>query len=357
MRFFAGTREKSMSSRLLELFFLAGAFAGCSNAMADCVGGGGTVVLNLPATVTVPRDAPVGTILTPWVTTAAGSNQYTCDIPPLTSMGYRNGLGDFTNSTGMTATSSDGTFTVYRTSVPGVGIAIGANFYYGSWGNCQGVGIGWRGWGNPRVGGSAASCSGTNVEVQSNYDSRATVALVKTDQVSVGGTVSGRILYYSWESPYGVGNPTNYHISSVQIVPALCTTPDVSVDLGTYQKSQFTGVGYTTRAVDFNVRMDACPAGMSAIQYKVDPVTPVINSTQSVVSLSSDSTAAGIGVQVLNGAGTTAFPFGTFQTFSNYKTATGGNYLIPMKARFYQTAATVTPGTARSAITLTMLYL
>jgi major type 1 subunit fimbrin (pilin) len=143
----------------------------------------------------------------------------------------------------------------------------------------------------------------------------------------------------------------------MNVVAASCTTPDVTIPLGTYSTKSFTGTGYTTTAVGFNISLNNCPAGMNSIKYRIDPTTTVVNSPQSVVALDATSTATGVGVQLLNSAGSAAFPLSSYQTFAGYSSATGGSYTIPLKARYYQTTTTVAPGPANTSMTVTMQYL
>ena len=141
---------------------------------------------------------------------------------------------------------------------------------------------------------------------------------------------------------------------------AACTTPDVWVDLGSHNvsDSDLAAIGSTTTAVPVNIKLNNCPAGMNAIQYRIEPNTTVINQALSVVSLDGNATASGVGVQLLNSAGTAPFALSTtsFQAFAGYNKSTGGDYVIPLMARYYRTG-NLTPGAATSSMVFTMLYL
>lgn len=330
-----------------------------SGAWAACSGGPSTVAVTMPSTVSVPRDAAVGTVLTPWVTTAASTNYWNCSYPTLTGFGIRSMVNAYNVSSGTTATSSNGSFTVWNTGVPGIGIAIGYRYYIGSLGDCAGT-TGWGTWRSPGTTWAGLVCTnGSNKAFSSTYGTQVTAALVKTAAViSAGGTVAGGTIAQS-VMMYGGTNQTgaaySYQMNSINIVPLLCSTPNVSVSLGKHQRSEFKGVGYTTATVDYNFNIQDCPAGLNTIRYRFDALTTVLNSSQSVVALDSTSQATGLGVQLLDGTGS-ALALATYKTFADYKTATGGSYSIPLKARYYQTAANVTVGKARSGITVTMLY-
>lgn len=147
-----------------------------------------------------------------------------------------------------------------------------------------------------------------------------------------------------------------FSFTPVNIVVGACTTPDVVVPMGTHSTRELSGMNSYTPSVGFNIGISNCPAGLNAVQYQIDPTTMVVNSSQSVVALDSSSTASGIGVQLLNGDGTAAFPLSAYQSLSSYNSGTGGSYTVPFRARYYQTSSTVSPGAANTAMSVIMLY-
>jgi major type 1 subunit fimbrin (pilin) len=317
---------------LLMMFFLSPqAFAACKESPAA------DVTITLPATLTVPRDTPVGTVLFtqyPGVPSPTGG---VSQCPSSFYMLYRLN----------TALTFSTTPNVFATSVPGIGVQIiDANSVYAlpnmalaySWGTAAPNGnIGmWDSW---------------------------TLKLVVTGAITTQGTIS-------FPSPLATAYITSSSnslssdaialnslkiVGTTTIAPRSCTTPDVTVDLGSHKSSEFTGVGSTTAPVNVNIALNACPAGMNSVQYRIDPVTTVIDRTQSIVALDGSSSASGVGVQLLNSAGTAAFPLSSYQTFSGYNKSTGGSFTIPLKARYYRTGA-ISEGTANTAMTFTMLY-
>lgn len=133
---------------------------------------------------------------------------------------------------------------------------------------------------------------------------------------------------------------------------APCTTSNVTVNLGTHAASGFGGPGSTTAPVDFTIQLKNCPAGMRRLAYQIDPATTVVPGTgNSVVTLSAASTATGVGVQLLDGTGA-PLALASQLTIGD----SGGSYTIPLKARYYKTAATVGGGSANSAMTFTITY-
>lgn len=145
-----------------------------------------------------------------------------------------------------------------------------------------------------------------------------------------------------------------YLANSLTIVTPTCTTADVDVSLGTQQATDFKGPGSGGTTAALNIPLN-CEAYIHTIQYRIDPTTPVLNASQSVVALDAESSASGIGVQVLNDAGTAPVPLATLQTFSDYK-GDAGSYSVPLRLRYYQTGAAVKGGTANTSMTFTMDY-
>lgn len=318
-------------------------------ASSSCTGGNQSFTVTLPSTVSVPRDAAVGTLLTSWYYSVSNSALYRCTA----SDGYVGGKGQVTSFTSPTAVSvaipsGSGTTPVYQTNVPGVGIAVVGSIYngYAGWSS-------WNGFTTTYEGPIWTHLNGTIME-----GVQIAIALVKTATVT-GGVVPG-VVVLNFAPVTNAGTQTSqldtFAITPVTIVSLACTTPNVTVPLGTHSPSEMASVGATATAVSFNVSLNNCPAGLNAIQYRIDPVTTVVNSAQSIVALDGSSSASGVAVQLLNSAGTAAYPLSSYQSFSGYTKSTGGSYTIPFKARYYRTGA-ITPGTANTSMTFTMQYL
>ena len=333
-----------------------------------CSGGPYTISVNLPSSVSVPRDAPVGSLLTPWSSTAATTNYWTCSangewvgVDAHLANAFPYGSSGYTTS-GTSGAPSSSTFTVYNTSVPGVGIAI-ANRIYNSFHDTI-----WTAAGNP-PGGWMDTVSGWHGLGWSastgtkTLGAQVSVALIKTGTVSQGGNIpalsvveTGAGNMGSWNAPSGTAAQlATFKTTPVQIIALACTTPDVVVPLGSHSPNEMASIGATTQPVSFKIALNSCPGGMNAIQYRIDPATTVVNSAQSVVALNSGSSASGVAVQLLNSAGTAAFPLSSYQVFSGYSKSTGGSYTIPFMARYYRTGA-ISPGTANTSMTFTMQY-
>ena len=142
-----------------------------------------------------------------------------------------------------------------------------------------------------------------------------------------------------------------------------CETPNLTVNLGKHAKADFGGIGATSSETPFDFVLNNCSPGMTAVKFTFKPAAGItlVNSGTAAqhLSLKSDSTASGVGVQVLYQDGT-LIPFNTANSIplgsTDYNASTGGTFKVPMKARYIQTASTVSGGTANSAVEFTMTY-
>jgi type 1 fimbria pilin len=135
------------------------------------------------------------------------------------------------------------------------------------------------------------------------------------------------------------------------------------VQLGEWDSADFTGPGYTTPAVPFSITLSNCEtdtsgAVVATANIVLDGVkgsTPVGPPTSGVFSLTSDSAAEGVGIQVLKADGVTAMPL---QTEVPMMAITSGNIVLNFNARFYQTGASsaIRPGIAKGALSFTITY-
>lgn len=327
-------------------------------------------------TYTLGRDNqdPPGTMLTPWSAfTRAPTNLYTCDVYNTTIPGdYWASLArvviPFDPALTTPVNLSGLNYRVYQTNVPGVGMIVAVHG-----GDNQGgrTSFSWKvEYTAVRGDGLWTYADGyrtneTYAKAQSSF--ALAFAFVKTGPITSGGTVSfggvvaqgstgtvspDFVVRTSYATPVDV-----YLVNGPTFVVASCTTPDVAVNLGTHQMAEFTGANYTSAPVDFNIKLNSCMSGMRGIMYRIDPTTTVLDSTKAVVAVDATSTATGVGVQLLDGAGAVhPLGAGTDRTFTPYSSTTGGSYVIPLKARYYQTSPTVTAGAANTTMMFTMSY-
>ncbi|VWD43911.1 type-1 fimbrial protein subunit A [Burkholderia lata] len=327
---------------------------------ASCSGPAQTVTISMPASVTVPRDAVNGTMLTAWISSPAINNYYSCTVSGSAFSGMVFEPLSMTKS-GLTVTGSKRpAYTVWNTNVPGVGVAIGVNSIVNGCGpqNWLDLGTPTPPFPGPWVG-NACNANGSVTN-----GGQTEVALVKTGPITAG-MVAGGVLFEgasttgsTFSGPYTVATSghVSFSLTTTTVSVASCTTPDVTVNMGSHMQSEFTGIGSTTKqAVAVNVAVNACPIGLNSILYEFDPVNAVLDATNGVLALSSSSTATGIGLQLKDGSGN-ALKYNTPYTLTSYSKSTGGSYTIPLTARYYQTAASVTAGSANAVLTFTMTY-
>jgi major type 1 subunit fimbrin (pilin) len=353
------TKERTRRIRFLFALLAPLLFAllsGRSFASGSCSSGGGQAfTLTLPSTVSVPRDAPVGSLLTAWVSSPASTNLWTCTVSG-GYIGYVAVLGpQFTTSAGQTYSSGGVSYTVYQTNVTGVGIVVAARGYTSN--------SGWGAWQSASTGGTGIGWG--IVSVSWTLGEQVQVALVKTGTVSAQGVVSGGIVATAYPAGgYGTPYTDSFAITPVTIVPMTCTTPDVNVPMGTFKTTDLPSIGSLSpgSAAPVNIELRDCPGGTAVpgtqagqihtIQYRIDPTAGTL--ATNVAALVGSPSAGGVGIRLFTSSGS-VFPLSTLQTLSGYNSASGGRYPISLTARYYRTG-TVTPGPANSTMTLSVLY-
>jgi len=300
----------------------------------DAFNGPLNITMAVSGTYTVPRDMPVGTVIYSYPTqTPVGVTVLSCT--ETTGTYY---VGSTTPPHG----PQEATYKTYPTNIPGIGVRFmnpnNGSFYPQTSSYTQ------NGW--------WSAISATHEYV---------LQFVKVAPVTGSGIVQAAdITAFTGQlnSNSGLWTYLNWiPAGSVQFINGTCITPDVAVDLGQHPKTEFTGVNAKTALVPFTIKLNSCPAGMTSIKYRIDPATTVQIPAQSVVALDATSTATGVGIQLLDGAGAVhPLGSGTDRLFSGYNPATGGDYTIPLQARYYQTSTSVTSGHANTTMTFTMTY-
>ncbi|WP_396615920.1 fimbrial protein [Lysobacter soli] len=194
-----------------------------------------------------------------------------------------------------------------------------------------------------------------------------TLRFYKVGPITQGGSLTGVVAERIFHAPLA-SSPGFVGLQLVGtgfiIKPSFptCTvsTPDVIVSLDQKDASDFASVGSTVGEKDFNVSL-ACsggdPASSTNLHMFLTDQTAQTNQTN-VLSLTSSSTASGVGVQIVNG--TTPVVFG--QTLAAPTTDITRNIVvntptvdIPLKARYVRTG-NITPGTLTAIATFTTTY-
>jgi len=156
---------------------------------------------------------------------------------------------------------------------------------------------------------------------------------------------------------------TNLRNNAVTIKDETCSVAsnvNQVVPLGSYSTSKSSGlgagIGQTSDAVPFNIQLN-CESLLSGtfdvlMQFDGDAVSGL--SDLGVLSLNSSSSASGVGVQILN---ENQQPIALTAPFNvaAYPLSTA-LVSVPLYARYYQTAETVSPGSANAVATYTLSY-
>ena len=150
-------------------------------------------------------------------------------------------------------------------------------------------------------------------------------------------------------------NPT-----TITVTASGCTvgTKSANVDLGTIDVHTLPSVGSTSPSGEFNVSL-TCDENVAVNAVMTDQTTP--SNTSSVVTLTGDSTASGIGVQFFyNGTGPLMMgpdssAAGTTGQFFIQTTSSAQTLSLPFQAQYIRTGDLV-PGSANALASITFSY-
>ena len=303
------------------------------------INGQGTTThkFTLPATLTIPRDAKVGTVIKDVSMLALPSSTLYafCDSGSLT-YAYRTvsggaqvaGLPDY----------------VFATNVPGIGmrfydLPVGWPKRYWGPGKMQGVYGNW-GWNNSWVG----------------------AEVVVTGPVSPGVVDGSLLATFKLGTDSSTITVTNMSTTTTTIVAQSCTVTNtaLAVDMPTVVTTSLPAVGATSSAKGFSIGV-SCPStssGAKVFMTLTDAANP--GNTGNTLTLAPDATASGVRPQILNAANT-PISFGpdsaNFGTTNQWLVgnSTGTNISIPLSVRYIRTGP-INPGTVKAAATFTMSY-
>ncbi|MGL5389757.1 MAG: fimbrial protein [Serratia sp. (in: enterobacteria)] len=353
-----------------------------------------TVQLN-PPTISAGADMPIGTVIYQGRWLAGDKDIATrCETPRADTLWY-NLLVTLRNAPMPLSAWSDGPFGggIYQTNIPGVGVAISVGSP-----NVRVVTVG-----SPVYGYTTDPSyifTGAGALILSMSNSTLYISLIKTGQINPGDYT----LNASRLPSFGIDivNPRSHaavaglpiQINSIRLQGQLtvstqtCTTPDVSVQLGTYEKSlHFKGINSTTPWIDSSISLTNCPTfhgfynqdnsallfdynaggavsvGASinnSIGVRLTPTTKVINAANGIMAIDSTvaGAASGVGIQLGWGESSqtpTLFNFAAEQSVTLPKDGSP-TIRVPLVARYIQTAANPTPGKANGKVTLTINY-
>lgn len=277
-------------------------------------------------TITVQRDAPVGTVIFSAAATSTGSYLTGCSNPLMLGFSMRyNG-----------ATLSRYGNHVYDTNVSGIGIRFSSNNYFENPSNTF------------------------SYNAQSSYVVwyGGRIELVVTGQVSSGALTPGVIGAVTLQGNDGIyrdGLTTQLTGGTITALACSITTPQLTFIIGDIPASAFGSVIGTTPAIaqkTLNLGL-TCSAGtnisvtLSGIQHPDSADTSVI----ALTGQGNAGTAKGVGVQLLYNGTPLRMNSRLF-----LKQSPGGQETLPLTTRYYQTLTSVESGSANASATLNLTY-
>ncbi|MDK9357759.1 fimbrial protein [Lelliottia sp. V106_10] len=314
----------NMYNRLLKFFTGLIFIVNVTSAFASCKSDFRPVANISTGTIIAQRDAPVGTVLATIVTPDDPDKMMECDLDG----GHFNYTMDYN---GGQKTSMEH---FYATNIPGVAISLrsyssGYDWYFES---------------------PTMVRDGFPGAYLTHYQ---TLTVVKTGNITSGSFTGGLIAHMSGDD--GVTTLTvNMTGGNVSEVACSITTPKLTFPLGALPASEFgSTIGFTPSETNTQNLGLNCDAGAN-INVQLNGTQNPDISLNSVLALSgqgSAGTASGLGVQLLyNGT--------PLEINKNIVMAQseGGQEMLPITARYYQTKTTVMPGDASASATLTLTY-
>ncbi|RMQ73401.1 Fimbrial protein [Pseudomonas syringae pv. tomato] len=317
-------------------------------------------------TIYIPRDAKIGSVIG-----KIDMEAYTPDLARLSAACANDGTALLEFRATATAPIHSGGLEpingedingkVLKTNISGVGIRVKLEHpYSGGCNNCFTPVDG-----NPVVPFLALNEYNNLLVPISIVGLRNFITLVKIGPIPPGPNVLDGSELWSG-SLTALGKVMRYGVTGT-VIQAQCTVGAPSsaapVQLGDWDRAEFTGPGFTTTKVPFHIALSNCEtdtgAGFIATAHVqldgVDGSAPVGPVNSGVFSLTTDSQARGMGIQVLKADGSTPMEL---QTEVPLIAITPGNMSLNFYARFYQTEASseVRPGKAKGALSFTLTY-
>lgn len=341
----------------------------------------GAIALQV-ANLTVGRDVPLGTIVYKQNLQMGAPVKLICNGGPFDY--FHNVI--LTNLAAKSAWQPQNGFSgkVYQSGVPGIGVA----YYY-----APGIALPTK---TKRA--TASNCMVENAKgCTFDYITITTypiLALIKTGDVSPG-SISGAVLPVVEQTL--VVNDANFLLyrlgltGTINIVASTCSTSDVIVPMGTHKAGSFQGVNTGSAWKDFAIKLSNCPAfhglykdtgptwtagskdnpasgkatskgsrDKNTVAVRIDAAGEPLDAANGVLNLDASGkgllpSASGIGLQIGDRDGK-PIALATIVDSGLALQSTSANYSIQLRARYLQTAATVTPGPANATATFTLNY-
>ncbi|MGV2812600.1 fimbrial protein [Enterobacter cancerogenus] len=305
-----------------------------------------------PMTYSGPADSVVpGNIIgSTWSATADVQQVFWCGFFVLC---YKSTLEPSSSaiSSGLTVNVDGVNYTIFETGVPGVGYIIGLKDFNGSSYVPLQTGVT-----------QSYPAEGTSNTTQ-DLGWSAKVTFIKTGTALKSGVYQIPTINAAVLTAYNNEIKTAQVIISpttITVTASGCTveTKSANVNLGTIDIRTLPTVGSTSPSGTFNIGL-TCDANVAVHAVMTDQTTP--SNTSSVVTLTGDSTASGVGVQFFyNGTGPLMMGpdssgAGTTNQFAVQTLTSAQTLSLPFQAHYIRTGELV-PGTANALASITFSY-
>lgn len=320
---------------LSQSLFAAGFATGTCGSL---ITGQGTSIITNP---TISPVAPIGSIIGSVFSTDAFNAPLTVSLSPSSTNKPPYYLVFTIKQPVVSGITYNGA-TVYATGATGIGIAV---------------------WGDSYTSGPKVLMS--NTTTVGTYSNRLYYALIKTGDIT--STASFMIRLYSnmslqcqnssgatITSPTYDNSASGISVSGIIIPACAVTNTAINVPLGDIKRTTFTGIGSSSTAQNFSIPLSCVKS--TKVSVSIAPgASGAYNATTGVINIdpaTSGVKATGVGIQILyNNA---AMPLNTVKSVGSVTAA--GTFNVPLSARYYQTASTVTAGSANGTATFVMTY-
>ena len=199
-----------------------------------------------------------------------------------------------------------------------------------------------------------------------SYPGELTFYLIKTGNISSNAEVpTGTYAIFRINNALSVLDI--YVTSAPKVVTWSCETPDIKVHMGEHDLGIFEENGAYSPVTRFDIKLNNCPAGIKKVTYQLipSPTSPLSNAATGTVELNKNSSEArGIALQILDDQ-QQPLALNQVHIFNDYS-VTGGNFSIPLAARFIRTVPTgkygahdtgMKAGTANAEVLFVMSYM
>jgi type 1 fimbria pilin len=320
-------------------FVLVAAVSCNAHATVSCTVVTPTITFPIASAFNTPQDVPLGKILSNWLETPLVRTHQNCVFTPSSDVGVG------ARATGLnvgTTTDGGSTYQVFKSPTRGIGYILKGKDRNGSY-----VPIGKdfskfiKGW-------------------YTFYDVQFAIRLVSTGEPMVSGPVTSfQVAEVRVYEGANVSAPSLLFMPATTVVAKTClvTTGSIAFQLPAIRAENLPNVGSVGGSATKTIELN-CPTAANVRMVISDVTTPANRS--SVLTLSSESTASGVGIQLLYNGNPVFYGIDSSGTTTQNQFSIGDNLLgpvsVPLTAQYIRTNSNLRPGTVRGMATFTMSY-